>query len=68
MHISSVGFESPSGIYRSFDLFTCVDEDCFIVVPVAPVPINDAFADPPLPDGSNLYAESLCRLTVRMAE
>ena len=58
MHISASGFTSPFGAFGSFNLFTCVDEDCNIFEPVAPVLINDKFMDPPLPAGCNLSSES----------
>lgn len=54
MYISATGFTSPFVIFGSFNLFTCVDEQCSIFDPVAPVAINDKFMNPPLPAGSNL--------------
>ena len=57
MHISASGFTSPFGTFGSFNLFTCVDEECRIFDPVAPVLINDKFMDPPLPAGSNLSSQ-----------
>jgi hypothetical protein len=57
MHISASGFTSPFGTFGSFNLFTCVDVVCLVFDPVAAVPINDKFMDPPLPAGSNLSSE-----------
>ena len=59
MHISASGFTSPFGTFGSFNLFTCVDEECRIFDPVAPVLINDKFMDPPLPAGSYLLRERM---------
>ena len=57
LHLSASGFISPSGIFSTFDIYMCLDDECAYSEPNQPVAINDPTAVVPVPPGNTIRFE-----------